>query len=312
MEQSSAVKSKSLSVVVVGSANVDLVASVDREPGPGETVFGRRFAQGFGGKGANQAVMAARLGASVSFIGALGNDGYADLTLANFAHEGIDTGAIERVPGSSGLASIWVEPDGTNRIVVIGGANALVDPGATSAAIVRLPAIDVVVGQLEIPQAATAAAFAAARARGATTVLNPAPAVDLEPALLASTDWLVPNELELGRLTGTSPEADADLIAAADRLGDHLVVTLGSAGAALVADGLVTRSPAPEVNAVDSTGAGDAFVGAFAFGLGLGMPPSEAVRLGIACASDGVVRPGAQMSYPDRARAQTLLRSVAG
>jgi ribokinase len=298
------------SIAVVGSANIDLVAYVDRTPAAGETVLGRRFAQGFGGKGANQAVMAARLGAAVSFIGALGDDPYATATLANFTAHGIGTSGIARVPGSSGLASIWVEPDGTNRIVVIAGANGLVDPTAAAAAVVRMTALDVIVGQLEIPQPATAAAFRAVRARGAITVLNPAPAADLDPSLLEHTDWLVPNEHELGRLLGGSVDSDAYLVAAADRLGVPLVVTLGSAGAALVADGQVMRIPAPRVEAVDSTGAGDAFVGAFAVGLGLGLAPVDAVGLGIACGSDSATRPGAQASYPDRARASELPRSI--
>jgi ribokinase len=297
-------------LVVVGSANIDLVAYLDRVPDPGETVVGGRFAQAFGGKGANQAVMAARLGAAVSFVGALGDDAYADSTLANFAEQGVGAGGIQRLTGSSGIASIWVEPDGTNRIVVIAGANGLVDPTAASAAITRLPALEVVVGQLEIPQAATEIAFRTARARGAVAVLNPSPAAELAPSLLAHTDWLVPNAVELERLTGASPESDADLLAAADRLGVRLVVTLGAAGAALVAEGAVTRLPAPRVGAVDSTGAGDAFVGALAVALGLGWSPVDAVRLGIACGSDSVTRPGAQGSYPDRKRAGELLRSI--
>lgn len=300
------------SIAVVGSANIDLVAFIDRAPAAGGTVLGRRFAQGFGGKGANQAVMAARLGATVSFIGALGDDAYAEAMLANLGTEGVGTERIARVAGSSGVASIWVEPDGTNRIVVIAGANDLVDPTAASAAIARLPVLDVIVGQLEIPQAATAVAFRTARARGALTLLNPAPATDLDPVLLASTDWLVPNEQELERLAGVAPDSDDALVEAADRLGVRLVVTLGSAGAALVGNGQVTRVQAPVVAAVDSTGAGDAFVGAFAVGLGRGLAPIDAIRLGVACASDSVMRPGAQGSYPDRSRARELLRSIAG
>lgn len=300
------------SIAFVGSANIDLIAYVDRVPAAGETVLGRGFAQGFGGKGANQAVMAARLGAAVAFIGALGDDPYADATLANFHAEGIDASGISRVPGSSGLASIWVVPDGTNRIVVIAGANDLVDPTAASASIARLSAIDVIVGQLEIPQAPTAIAFRTARARGSLSVLNPAPAATLDPVLLADTDWLVPNESEFERLAGVAPTSDTALLSAAERLGVRLVVTLGSAGAALVVDERVTRVPAPRVQAIDSTGAGDAFVGAFAVGLGLGLAPVDAVRLSVACASDSVTRAGTQASYPDRARAQELLRSVAG
>jgi len=300
------------SIAVVGSANIDLVAFVDRTPAAGETVLGRSFSQGFGGKGANQAVIAARLGASVAFIGALGEDAYATATLANFGAENIATNGVARFPGSSGLASIWVEPDGTNRIVVIAGANGLVDATAASESIARLAMLDVAVGQLEIPQTATAVAFRTARARGASTVLNPAPASELDASLLESTDWLVPNEHELEGLTGLSPTTDADLIRAAGALGVRLVVTLGAAGAALVVDGRVERIAAPKIDAVDSTGAGAAFVGAFAVGLGLGLAPIDAVRLGVACAADSVSRAGAQASYPDRARARRLVRSIAG
>jgi ribokinase len=310
-------------IAVVGSCNVDLVAYVDRAPAAGETVLGQRFETGFGGKGANQAVMAARLGAEVWMIGALGDDLYAETTLRNFAEQGVDTGGVARVAGSSGVAPIWVEADGSNRIIVVPGANGLVDAAEVAAAVEALSRVDVALGQLEIPQAATAAGLAAARARGAVTILNPAPAAPLDDALLAVTDWLVPNEgelLALARLAGvgpgTNPEAappeaatpDSDQLFAevADRLSVRLVVTLGPAGAALVLDGTVTRSPAPEVDAVDTTGAGDAFVGAFAVGLGLGFDPASAVRLGVACASDSVTRRGTQASFPDRRRAAEL------
>jgi ribokinase len=298
-------------IAVIGSANIDLVAYVDRLPGPGETVLGRRFAQSFGGKGANQAVMASRLGARVAFVGAVGDDSYAGQTIASFSSEGIDIEGLARVPGPSGLASIWVEPDGTNRIVVIAGANGLVSPTDATGAIERLASLDVVVGQLEIPQAATIAAFRAAKARGATTVLNPAPAADLDRELLDLTDWLVPNEIEVAQLAGRAiADSDADLTAFGTASGRGLVVTLGQAGAALVWEKRSERLAAPPVQAVDATGAGDAFVGAFTIGLALGLEPLEAVRLGIACGSDSVTRPGAQSSYPDQRRAAAILASV--
>jgi len=290
-------------VVVVGSCNIDLVAYAARIPGPGETVLGDRFSTGFGGKGANQAVMAARLGATVVMVGAVGDDLYAEMTLANFAAEGVDASGIARVAGSSGVAPIWVEADATNRIVVIAGSNGLVDPATAARAVATAPAVDVVVGQLEIPQAATLAAFDAARRRGARTVLTPAPAAPIEADLLALTDWLVPNEGELEALGGGLAANEAALVDYAAEIGTGLVVTLGAAGAAIVEDGVVTRLPAPTVNAVDTTGAGDAFVGAFAVGLALGMGPRAAVRLGIGCASDSVTRAGTQASFPDRRRA---------
>ena len=289
-------------IVVVGSMNMDLVTYVDRVPGPGETVLGRRFESGFGGKGANQAVMARLLGAEVAFVGALGDDPYAEMTLESFGRLGIETGGVMRVSGSSGLAPIWVERDGTNRIVVISGANELVTAVHAVRAVAATDPIDACVGQFEIPQAATVAAFEGARARGATTILNPAPAARIDLALLAATDWLVPNEVEFGVLaeTGGEEPTDAKLAGFATQTRTRVIVTLGARGAALVgADGVVRRVPAPQVEAIDTSGAGDAFVGAFAVGLAMGLPEIDAVRLGIACASDSVLRRGTQASFPD-------------
>ncbi|HET9680948.1 MAG TPA: ribokinase [Candidatus Limnocylindrales bacterium] len=294
-------------VVVVGSCNIDLVAYAPRVPGPGETILGERFVMGFGGKGANQAVMAARLGAEVSMIGALGDDDYAEMTLRNFSEQGVDTRWIRRVPGASGVAPIWVEPGGTNRIIVVPGANWLLDGGATAEAVRSLRAVDVVVGQLEVPQAATLAGFLAARDRGATTILNPAPAAPLDPELLAATDWLIPNEHELETLPGSPTAGDDEALGDAARLvRGGLLVTLGRDGAAVVWGGRVTRVAAPVLEAVDTTGAGDAFVGAFAVGLAEGLDPIDATRLGVDCASDSVRRSGTQASFPDRARALEL------
>jgi ribokinase len=306
-------KGRKPAIAVVGSCNVDLVAYSSRIPGPGETVIGERFAMGFGGKGANQAVMAARLGAAVSMVGRVGDDTYGEMTLANFETQGVGVKHLARVPGSSGVAPIWVEPDGTNRIIVIAGANDALTPDAAAAAIDTLDRVDVVLGQLEIPQAASAAAFNAAVARGAVTILNPAPAAVLDFALLAATDWLIPNEIEFAALAEGEAPTDATMLAFAARIGRRVVVTLGAAGAALVtADGRVERVAADSVEALDSTGAGDAFVGAFGYGLAAGLPEIDAVRLGVRCASDSVTRPGTQSSFPDPVRSQELLRSIAG
>jgi ribokinase len=300
------------SIAVIGSCNIDLVTYASRIPGAGETILGERFAMGFGGKGANQAVMAARLGARVAMIGALGDDLYAEMTLANFAQQGVDASHVARVAGSSGVAPIWVEPDGTNRIIVVAGANGLVKPEAAATAIRSLSAVDVIVGQLEIPQAPTASAFAAARDRGATTVLNPAPAATLAPELLAVTDWLIPNEPELQAMAGASIAEDDEALADQARsVRGGLVVTLGARGAAVAWGGSVTRLPASTVDVVDTTGAGDAFVGTFAVGLALGLDPLDAARLGIACATDSVRRPGTQASFPHRRRALELRAWVA-
>jgi ribokinase len=301
-------------VVVVGSMNIDLIAYTQRAPGPGETVIGDRFHSGFGGKGANQAVMARLLGADVAFVGALGDDLYATMTLENFEELGVDASSVMRVPGSSGVAPIWVEADGTNRIIVVSGANDLVTPEHAAAAVGAADRVDVVVGQFEIPQAVTAAGFAAARARGAATILNPAPAAPISSDLLAVTDWLIPNEVEFRILAGTGEDlSDAALAAFAASTGTRLLVTLGSRGAALAGpDGRVTRVPAEPVAAVDTTGAGDAFVGAFAVGLAVGLDELGAVRLGIRCASDSVTRPGTQASFPDAERCAAILAEVRG
>ncbi len=303
-------------ITVVGSTMIDLVAYADRLPDDGETVVGTSFHSGFGGKGANQAVMAARLGADVTMVAAVGDDDYGTSTIANFEREGIATEFVARVPGSSGVAPIWVDGRGANRIIIVAGANLQVSADAAVAAIAAgRPAV--VIGQFEIPQAVTAAAFVAARAVGATTILNPAPAAPIDPGLLAATDWLVPNETEFALIAGESlagdPDAEARQIAAfATRVGVSVVVTLGVRGAALAAPGgAVVRVPAPAVTAVDTTGAGDAFVGGFAMGLAMGRDQLAAARLGCAAASDSVTRPGTQLSYPDRDRASALLASLA-
>lgn len=304
-------------ITVVGSTMIDLVAYADRLPDDGETVVGTSFHSGFGGKGANQAVMAARLGADVAMVAAVGDDDYGTATLANFEREGIATDHVARVEGSSGVAPIWVDGRGANRIIIVAGANLRVSPAAAEAAVAaRQPAV--VIGQFEIPQAATAAGFAAARAIGAITILNPAPAAAIEPGLLAVTDWLIPNETEFARIAGEPLAGDEDMedsqIAAfAARFGVSVVVTLGERGAAVAAvGGSVTRVPAPIVTPVDTTGAGDAFVGGFAVGLAMGRDHLAAARLGCAAASDSVTRPGTQLSYPDRDRAATLLGALAG
>lgn len=302
-------------VVVVGSTMIDLVAYADRSPGDGETVTGRAFRTGFGGKGANQAVMAARLGAAVTMVNTLGQDGQGDSYVARFADEGIDTTFIRRVAGSSGVASIWVDRSGSNRIIIVPGANLEVDAAVAVEAVERVRPL-VVIGQFEIPQRTTTAGFAAAHRAGAITILNPAPAATIEPDLLAVTDWLVPNETEFGLIASSAlpgeAEAEAAAIVASGRqLGCSLVVTLGERGALVAPLGeRPIRVAAPDVVPVDTTGAGDAFVGAFGVGLALGWSAASAANLGCVVASDSVTRLGTQASYPDRAGATALLRTT--
>lgn len=303
-------------VVVVGSTMIDLVAYADRLPGDGETVIGSSYVTGFGGKGANQAVMAARFGAEVAMVNTVGDDPHGTAYLEQFATEGIDTAFMRRVPGSSGVAPIWVDRAGTNRIIVVPGANLEVRPDVAAEAVeTRRP--QVVIGQFEIPQATTAAGFAAARKVGATTLLNPAPAAPVDPDLLAVTDWLVPNEHEFELIAGTPLGAtlgdrEAAASGLAERLGVSLVVTLGEDGALVLPRGeSASWVEAPRVEAVDTTGAGDAFVGAFAVGLALGRTVDAAVRLGCVAAADSVTRRGTQASYPDRAAAARFLEGAA-
>lgn len=299
-------------IVVVGSTMIDLVAYADRLPGDGETVIGTSYRTGFGGKGANQAVVAARFGARVAMVNTLGDDSHGDAYLERFAAERIDTSFVRRTRGSSGVAPIWVDAAGTNRIIVVPGANLEVRPDVAAEGVEAF-APRVVIGQFEIPQATTAAGFAAARRLGATTILNPAPAAAVDPELLGVTDWLVPNETEFVLITGRSlsgtPDEEATTIAtAAAELGCSVVVTLGERGALAVPYGApAARVEAPKVAAIDTTGAGDAFVGAFAVGLALGMSPLAATRLGCAAAADSVTRLGTQTSYPDRAGAAAIL-----
>ncbi len=304
------------SIWVVGSTMVDMIAYTSRIPAAGETLVGDRFDLGFGGKGANQAVMAARLGAQVTIVNAVGSDAFGAMTIENLRREGIDTRFVVTIEGeSSGAAPIWVEPDGTNRILIIPGANARMDARAAEDAVTDAPTVDVVVGQLEIPQAVTTAAFRAAHARGATTILNPAPAATMSAELIEATDWLVPNEVEFAALAhamGVRAAEPTDPVAlqhVQGALGTGLVVTLGSAGAVAVGrDGRLVRVTAPAVDAVDSTGAGDAFVGAFADAIGRRVDIETALRVACALASDSVRRTGTQKSFPSALDARAIAR----
>jgi len=299
-------------IVVVGSTMIDLVAYADRLPDDGETVVGSSYVTGFGGKGANQAVVAARFGARVAMVNTLGDDSHGEAYLERFASEGIDTSFVRRTEGSSGVAPIWVDARGTNRIIIVPGANLEVRPDLAAEAVTALKP-QIVIGQFEIPQATTAAGFGAARGIGATTILNPAPGAGVDSGLLAVTDWLVPNETEFALVTGQSLAGSGDdegtvLAATADRLGCSLVVTLGERGAMVARPGAAAVAvETPRVTAIDTTGAGDAFVGAFAVGLALGLQAVDAARLGCAAAADSVTRLGTQTSYPDREGAAAIL-----
>ena len=301
-------------IVVVGSTMIDMIAYSKKVPGPGETVIGDSFSLGFGGKGANQAVMASRMGAKVYMVNTLGEDVFGDTTLNNFKEQGIDTTYVARVSGASGVAPIWVEPNGTNRIICVPGANNSMTAAQAESAISALSKAKVVIGQLEIPQTVTIAAFRKAREFGITTILNPAPFAPLSAELVALSDWIIPNETEFAGLNpdGNLPENDEEILKVAKALGCRFVVTLGEKGAAFTDKdhSKVARVSAPKVNAIDTTGAGDSFVGSFAFGLATGFEIEKAVKLGCACASDSVTKLGTQSSYPSKEAAASLLKSI--
>ncbi|MFZ4719089.1 MAG: ribokinase [Ilumatobacteraceae bacterium] len=270
-------------VAVVGSANLDLVATVDRLPGPGETVAGTSYAEYPGGKGLNQAVAAARAGASTAFVGAVGHDSAGEMLLGVMHDDGIDTRHVHAVGEPSGRALIFVSSEGENSIVVVAGANATV-------AADEMPTASVVLAQLEVPLDAIERAFTAARAAGATTVLNPAPAAPLPDSLLALCDVLTPNEHEV------------ELLGGVDRLralgATAVIVTRGAQGADLhTADGVTHVDPLP-VAAVDTTGAGDCFSGVLCARLAAGDDLATGMRVASAAAALSTTVAGAVPSMP--------------
>ncbi|MFF4395743.1 ribokinase [Streptomyces sp. NPDC001480] len=285
-------------IAVLGSTNMDLVAYVEKAPQRGETVTGREFRTIPGGKGANQAIAAARAGATVSMLGAVGNDAFGTRLRSTLEHSGVDTDSLRTVEGPSGTAHIVVDDEGGNAIVVIPGANGTVDhltPGDEGV----IASADALLLQLEIPLDGVLAGAEAARRHGVRTVLTPAPARMLPPELLAATDLLVPNEYEAATLTGRTDPLDA-ATALLDRV-PEVVITLGAAGCLYVlrgAEPLVV--PAPQVTAVDSTGAGDTFVGALVVALAEERPVREALTWAAAAASISVEREGASASMPYR------------
>ena len=292
-------------IAVVGSAMIDLTAYATVIPAPGQTLEGDLFTTGFGGKGANQAVIAAHCGAEVHFVGKLGRDLFGDSIAENFKKLGIDSEYVERSDTPNGVAHIWVDANGENRIIIIPGANHEIESKKAIEAIESIAGLAVVVAQCEIIQEVTLAAFSAAKKRGCVTILNPAPYQPLSEELLAVTDWIIPNETEFKELLGQDPTSDEVL--KKFRPGKNSIVTLGSEGAVLItSEGNLTRVSAPRVNPVDTTGAGDAFVGVFAFGLASGKNPEDAMKLGVKVASMSVTRKGAQSSYPSQAEIETL------
>ncbi len=294
-------------ICIVGSSNTDLIARVPRLPVPGETLHGSSFATGFGGKGANQAVMAARLGAQVSVVTRLGQDSFGENTLANYRAQGIDTShVLFDTQSASGVALIAVDENtGQNSIVIVPGANDALTPQDVRNAASVIHAAQIVICQIEIPIAASLEAFRVAKEGNVRTIFNPAPVAAIPEELLALTDIIIPNEVEAGMLTGRTIESDDAALDAARQLQQRgpqtVVITLGSRGALVVeGDDAPQWIAAEKVQAVDSTGAGDSFVGSFAYLLAAGRTTVDAARRASAVATRSVLKPGTQTSFPYR------------
>ncbi len=296
-------------VLVVGSTNIDLVTTMSRVPSGGETIIGKEFQQHFGGKGANQAVMAARCGVPVSMISGVGSDNFGLDMLKNLSENKIDTNSIFRFPGTSGIAHIWVEESGENRITIIPGANFKLEPEAVVEEMKSLKDIGYVVAQCEVPLEVVRAAFSEAKKSGITTIFNPAPFLPLPSDLLDNTDWLIVNESEFAQLHPESLEPINDEVIKSLPRNGNTIITLGAAGAVLVQDE-IKRVTAPKRSPVDTTGAGDCLIGAFASGLSMGFAPEKALMLGVICASESVMRAGAQTSYPTFDEARELIETL--
>lgn len=298
-------------IVVVGSINMDLVARVEAFPRPGETIHSRGVAYLPGGKGANQAVAAARSGASVQMIGAVGTDSFAQTLIDNLAASGVDTAGILRKEGHSGLAIITVDRSGENHIVLAGGSNRAFAFGEIEGRIAWDEAFAILL-QNEIDWTATEAVMREAKRRGVPVWFNPAPAVRPDPEMLGLIDTCVLNETEIEVITGEKVSGAEDAVRAAGRLLEagvtQVVVTLGEKGCVRVGrDGGTVHVPAFKVRAVDTTAAGDTFIGAMAAASCEGRPVPDALRFAAAAAALAVTRPGAQVSIPARDEVERLL-----
>jgi ribokinase len=306
-------------IIVIGSANMDLVLSVDRLPRAGETIAGGDLALYPGGKGANQACAAGRLGGRVSMIALVGQDAFGDRLIESLQQAGVDTAGVGRSERATGCASIYVLPNGENSIVISPGANAALDPAAALARLHRVQPGDYLLAQLETPLDTVLAAFQAARASRAFTILDPAPARPLPEALLGLVDFLTPNQTEAATILGApdieirsfqdAAEAARQLL----KLGPAgVVLKLGSLGCFVHTPSFVGSVEAFPIKAVDTTAAGDVFNGAFAVALAEGMHVAEAARFANAAAAISVTRPGAQSSVPSREEVGAFLASAGG
>jgi ribokinase len=293
-------------IAVVGSANADLVTFSAAFPRPGETLFGASFTLGFGGKGANQAVAARLCGAEVVMVARVGSDLFGEATIENLASFGIDTAHVQLLPGvSTGVATILVEPNGQNRIIVVKGANDRLLPADVDAASPLLRNVDAIVLQFEIPLATIYHTVRFARAHGIRCIVNPAPALAANLDELTGADYFIPNETEAELICGHPVHSVGDATGCAAALlrkgFRRVVLTLGARGA-LIADAAGSVHVPPfEVAAVDTTGAGDAFIGSLAVFLAEGTPQKDAVARANLYAALSTTRVGAQKSFLRRA-----------
>jgi ribokinase len=294
-------------IAVVGSANIDLTTFTGQFPKPGETIFADKFDLGFGGKGANQAVAARLSGAEVYMIARVGSDLFGPAMIDNFRKQGIDTTHVKQVEGlSSGVAPIFVEPNGQNRILVVKGANDTLRPEHVDEAAEILKAADCIVLQFEIPLETVYYTVAFARKHGVCCILNPAPAQQVDLSSLSGLDYFVPNEHEaeaiVGRPVRTLDDAKQCSQALLGKGIRRVIVTLGANGSLLASREKVIDVAPFRVNTVDSSGAGDAFIGSFAVFLSEGLPEEEALSRANLYAAISTTGVGTQKSFCDRAR----------
>jgi ribokinase len=300
-------------ICVVGSSMIDLISKVPRLPKLGETLVGRSFHLGYGGKGANQAVMAAKLGAQVTMVNKVGRDVFGEGTLKNYQEQGIDTTHVMFDESRfSGVAPIFVDDNAQNFVVIVPGANSGLSPADVQNARQVILDSDILICQLEIPMETTLEALRVAKSGNVRTILNPAPAAPIPDELLQLADIFAPNETETELLTdlpvGTLAEAEAAARKLLSRGTKTVILTLGERGALLVHQDAVENIPAVKVDAVDPTGAGDAFVGSLAVYLGEGLPLRDAIRRANAVAALSVTRIGTQVSFPKRAEADDFIK----
>jgi len=293
-------------IAVVGSANTDLITFSDAFPRAGETLFGKSFDLGFGGKGANQAIAARLCGAEVLMVAKVGSDLFGEATIKNFASFGIDTTHVQVVQGTStGVAPIFVEPNGQNRIIVVKGANDRLLPADVDAAASKLSRVDTIILQFEIPLDTIYHTVRFARAHNIRCIVNPAPALPASLPDLLGADYFIPNETEAELITGRSVQTVEEAQACAGTLLQkgfrRVVLTLGARGALIADASGSVHVPAFAVTAVDTTGAGDAFIGSLAVFLAEGVPEKEAVARANLYAALSTTRIGTQKSFPKRA-----------